>query len=96
MTITTSLKSPKKKKKVAPILSKDKYIKSVLPMQFDESHVRYTPVGDFHFRVVFFRSIQSENSVMVEHKLCRTYFVKVKQDDKGKWVHEIIDKNHFI
>ena len=96
MKTKTLIKSPSENKKVARFRCKEKYIESVFPKQLTESHVRYTPVGDFHFRIGFKKPVQKEGSSMIEYKLVRTYFVKVKMDQKGEWSHEVIDKNHFM
>ena len=99
MATITPFKSPKKDLKkifIAPISSKEEYIKSVLPMKLTESNVRYTPVGDFHFRVVFFKPVISGESLIPEYKLCRTYFVQVKKDAKNEWIHNIVDSKIFL
>ena len=72
------------------------YVTREFPKKDNESYVRYTPVGDNHFRIVFFKiKNHSEMNVIQDHRVCRSYFVFVEKVNE-QWTHKVIDgKSYF-
>lgn len=88
-------------KKIAPktvlpprIPLRQEYVKFHFPIHADELTVRYTPVGDHSYRIVFFKSV-NDNPVMPDPKVRRSYFITVKRE-KDSWSHKVIDSSTYF
>jgi hypothetical protein len=96
--MSTTIEKEPQRKPSRHVLNGNKqlYIEDQFPMEPEETFVRYTPVGDNSFRIVFFKiKGHSELNIVHDHKVCRSYFVSVWKDD-GMWTHKIVDgKTYF-
>jgi hypothetical protein len=96
--MSTTLEKEPQRRPSTHVLNGNKqlYIEDQFPMRPKETSCRYTPVGDNHFRVVFFKIKSfSELNLVQEHKVCRSYFVRVWKDE-GLWTHEVVDGKEYF
>lgn len=99
MRLSTEELPPKKEPtriKFCDPVAKKTYVQAKFPKKTEETHVRYTPVGDDHFRIVFFKiRDHNEESIIQDHFVCRTYFVHVERTPDG-CKHTVVDQKLFF
>jgi hypothetical protein len=96
--MSTTLEKEPQRRPSTHVLSgnRELYIEDQFPKRPMETFVRYTPVGDYNFRIVFFKiKDHSEMNVVQDHKVCRSYFVYVYKEN-GLWNHKVVDGNEYF
>jgi len=87
--------NPEKKNVLPPrTLLRQEYVKTEFPIKKGELMVKYTPIGNNCFRIVFFKSINN-NNIMPDPRVCRTYFISVEKEKVG-WSYTVIESHIFF